>query len=138
MMEETVKSFDSRLKKIKTLAKKRSFTAPSDFPAWITMAELESDSFDDHEMCMAFTRGEPIPKILEMADPICARKILTEGIAPSGYFDDLLIDETIQHPDSQFVQIQHPVKKTWHKIDREKARIIVDKNEPFKDVTVLK
>lgn len=71
--------------------------------------------------------------ILEMIDPICARK----AIGKSSTLDCLFEDVTPEHPDHRFVQIQHPVNKSWKLIDRDKARITESSEEPFPDIPKL-
>jgi|AntRauTorckE6833_2_1112554.scaffolds.fasta_scaffold02124_7 hypothetical protein len=131
-----MKKLTKRLQGIESKAKSSRISQPKKSLKYITLEDLENMSLDDlHDSCMDFVRGRPMSNILEYADPICAKKILSEGETDSFMSD--LVDEKPEHPDSQFIQIQNPESDEWCLIDREKARIIKNQKLKFSNVPMI-
>ena len=128
-----MKNLNKRLESIESKANKEHSVLSRNWPKYITLEELEDFGMDESlDFCMDFSKNEEIPQVLEMCDPICAKKILSDGKTDS-FWDDL-INEKPEHPESQFIQIQNPESKEWCLIDREKARVTKSQKEKFKGV----
>jgi hypothetical protein len=104
---------------------------------WITLDDLEK--LDAHQLVKEIFRERANvqhSRILEFEDPVFVRNHF-DNIGRCIAIDLLLEDEQPEHPDSRFVQIQHPVNKRWKLIDREQARIVKSNEQSFKNIPVI-